>query len=583
MKNFVITILLLTSVSVFSQELDKAYLESLPDNVKGDVLSKIDERKKDDKAVYRRESSMIDKILDPEELAARKERNRFGDNIFDMMQSSFMPINEPNLDSAYILDFGDVLEVQMIGQKKSIETIPVKRDGSINIPELGKLFISGLSLNDANTLIKSKVSSSYIGVEVFITLVNIRDIQVLVTGEAYNPGIYTLNGNSNILYALKMAGGIGENGSYRKIDLIRNNEIIKSIDLYDIFISGKSGFGERLRSGDSIVVRPSMKMVNISGAVKRPALFELTENNTFADLIQFANGFADNANIQTLRIERPTKDTTYYINISDLNELSSMEVMSSDRMNIRAYERRTVKITGAINTPGVYSISKNETLSSLIIKAEGYAYNAYPFGGVLVNKKAKELNEIAAEKLYKSFVQRLITKGDALFASESLPFILEELKHVDVTGRVMAEFDLDVIKANPNIDTTLSDGDEIVIPIKSEQVYIFGEVNQPGATRYKPSQNIREYIYDAGGMLDTSDLDNIFIVHPNGEVNRTNVNGRLSFLNKRNIDTLVYPGSVIYIPREVKAGDAAMVASIWAPIISSAATSITALSVLNNQ
>ena len=583
MKNFVITILLLTSVSVFSQELDKAYLESLPDNVKGDVLSKIDERKKDDKAVYRRESSMIDKILDPEELAARKERNRFGDNIFDMMQSSFMPINEPNLDSAYILDFGDVLEVQMIGQKKSIETIPVKRDGSINIPELGKLFISGLSLNDANTLIKSKVSSSYIGVEVFITLVNIRDIQVLVTGEAYNPGIYTLNGNSNILYALKMAGGIGENGSYRKIDLIRNNEIIKSIDLYDIFIFGKSGFGERLRSGDSIVVRPSMKMVNISGAVKRPALFELTENNTFADLIQFANGFADNANIQTLRIERPTKDTTYYINISDLNELSSMEVMSSDRINIRAYERRTVKITGAINTPGVYSISKNETLSSLIIKAEGYAYNAYPFGGVLVNKKAKELNEIAAEKLYKSFVQRLITKGDALFASESLPFILEELKHVDVTGRVMAEFDLDVIKANPNIDTTLSDGDEIVIPIKSEQVYIFGEVNQPGATRYKPSQNIREYIYDAGGMLDTSDLDNIFIVHPNGEVNKANVNGRLSFLNKRNIDTLVYPGSVIYIPREVKAGDAAMVASIWAPIISSAATSITALSVLNNQ
>ena len=583
MKNFVITILLLTSVSVFSQELDKAYLESLPDNVKGDVLSKIDERKKDDKAVYRRESSMIDKILDPEELAARKERNRFGDNIFDMMQSSFMPINEPNLDSAYILDFGDVLEVQMIGQKKSIETIPVKRDGSINIPELGKLFISGLSLNDANTLIKSKVSSSYIGVEVFITLVNIRDIQVLVTGETYNPGIYTLNGNSNILYALKMAGGIGENGSYRKIDLIRNNEIIKSIDLYDIFIFGKSGFGERLRSGDSIVVRPSMKMVNISGAVKRPALFELTENNTFADLIQFANGFADNANIQTLRIERPTKDTTYYINISDLNELSSMEVMSSDRINIRAYERRTVKITGAINTPGVYSISKNETLSSLIIKADGFAYNAYPFGGVLVNKKAKELNEIAAEKLYKSFVQRLITKGDALFASESLPFILEELKRVAVTGRVMAEFDLDVIKANPNIDTTLSDGDEIVIPIKSEQVYIFGEVNQPGATRYKPSQNIREYIYDAGGMLDTSDLDNIFIVHPNGEVNKANVNGRLSFLNKRNIDTLVYPGSVIYIPREVKAGDAAMVASIWAPIISSAATSITALSVLNNQ
>ena len=74
---------------------------------------------------------------------------------------------------------------------------------------------------------------------------------------------------------LSMAGGVDENGSYRKIDLIRNNEVIKSVDLYDIFIYGRSGFGERLRSGDSILVRPSMKMVTISGAVKRPALYEL--------------------------------------------------------------------------------------------------------------------------------------------------------------------------------------------------------------------------------------------------------------------------------------------------------------------
>jgi protein involved in polysaccharide export with SLBB domain len=84
-------------------------------------------------------------------------------------------------------------------------------------------------------------------VEAFITLVNIRDIQVLVTGNAYNPGIYTLNGNSNILSALSMAGGVNENGSYRKIDLIRNNEVIKSVDLYDIFIYGKSSFGERIK------------------------------------------------------------------------------------------------------------------------------------------------------------------------------------------------------------------------------------------------------------------------------------------------------------------------------------------------
>jgi len=164
-----------------------------------------------------------------------------------------------------------------------------------------------------------------------------------------------------------------------------------------------------------------------------------------------------------------------------------------------------------------------------------------------------------------------------------LPFILDELKNSEISGRVMAEFDLDVIEANKFLDTTLDNNDEIIIPIKSEQVYIFGQVNQPGATRYKPSQNIIDYIASAGGILESSDFNNLFVVHPNGEVNKISNGGRLSILNNRNNDILIYPGTVIYVPREVKSKDAAMVASIWAPIISSAATSITALSVLNNQ
>ena len=584
MNKFLITSLLITSVAIFSQELDEAYLESLPENIREDVLSKVDKREVDREPVYRRESTMIDKpLLNAKELAAREARNRFGDKIFDMMQSSFMPINEPNFDSSYILDFGDILEVQLIGQKNSIENLSIKRDGSINIPEIGKLFVSGLSLDGASDLIKTKISIAYIGVESFVTLVNVRDIQVLITGNAYNPGIYTLNGNSNILHALSMAGGVAENGSYRQIDLIRNNEVIKSVDLYDIFIFGKSGFGERLRSGDSILVRPSKKMVAISGAVKRPGLYELTKDNNFSDLILYGDGFADNANLETLRIERPFKDDTSFINIADLNQIPYIEVKSSDRLNVRAFERRTVTISGAITTPGVYTISKGETLSSLIIKAEGYKDNAYPFGAILINEKALALNEIAAEKLYKSFVQRLITKGDALFASESLPFILDELKKTEISGRVMAEFDLDVIKANKSLDTTLDNNDQIIIPIKSEQVYIFGEVNQPGAIRYKPSQTIIDYIANVGGTLESSDMNNIFVIHPNGEVNRVSNSSRLSILNNRNNDILIYPGTVIYVPREVKTRDASMIASIWAPIVSSAATSITALSVLNNQ
>jgi polysaccharide biosynthesis/export protein len=588
MYKFLISALLITSTNLFSQELDEAYLESLPDSVREDVLSKIDDRNELEKPIYRRQSSMINKPFlnkvsaeEEENAEERKKRNRFGDNIFNMMQSSFMPVNEPNFDSSYVVDFGDTLEVQLIGQKNSIENFSIKRDGSINIPELGKLFVSGLSLEEVSRLIKSKVSSTYIGVETFITLVNIRDIQVLVTGNAYNPGIYTLSGNSNILHALMMAGGIDDIGSYRKIDLVRNNEIIKSVDLYDIFIHGKSGFRDRLRSGDSIIIRPSIKMIRLSGAIKRPALYELTEDDGFADLIMYGNGFIDSANLASLRVERSYQDNTIYIPIADLDELYSFDVKSGDSLNIRSFERRTVTISGAINTPGLYTISKNETLSSLISKADGYKDNAYPFGGILTNKKAKLLNEIAAEKLYKSFIDKLVTRGDELFASESLPLILEELKNTEISGRVMAEFDLDVINATPALDTTLDDGDEIIIPIKSEQVYIYGEVSQSGAMRYKPGQNINQYISNVGGFLKTSDNNNIFVVHPNGEVYRINSN-KSFLLNSRNDDVLIYPGSVIYVPRNVSTNPA-VVASVWAPIITSSVTAITALSVLSNR
>ena len=99
---------------------------------------------------------------------------RFGTEVFKLMQTTLMPINEPNFDGKYILDFGDVVEIQLIGQRSLIEELKVERDGSISISELGKVFISGLSLADASSLIKKKVNDSYIGVEAFVTLVNVR-------------------------------------------------------------------------------------------------------------------------------------------------------------------------------------------------------------------------------------------------------------------------------------------------------------------------------------------------------------------------------------------------------------------------
>ena len=574
MKKIFLSTLFLLSTTSYSQELDEAYLESLPESVRADVLDKIADREVEDSPVYRRPSSMIKKPLD--------DSKRFGAKIFNMMQTSFMPINEPNFDSSYVLDFGDTLEIQLVGQRNSIEELSIKRDGSINIAEIGKVSVAGLTLESASSLIKNKISNAYIGIEAFVTLVNIRDIQVLITGNAYNPGIYTLNGNSNLLHALSMAGGIDENGSYRQIELIRDNVVINSIDLYDIFIHGKSGFGQRLRSGDSILIKPTNELIALTGAVKRPGVYELTSDEDYSDLFAYGNGFSASADINSLRVERLNKEEVEFINISEVKDLSSIKPVAGDRLNVRSYIRKSVNITGAVKTPGTYIVARDDTLLSLIEKAEGYRDDAYPFGGILNNKRTAEINADAVDKLYNTYVQKLISKGDALFASESLPFILAELKKSKISGRVMAEFDLDVIRTMPQLDTNLDDGDSIIIPSKTQQIYIYGEVNNPGTIRYMPGQSIQKYLEFSGGVLDSADNNNIYVVHPNGELNRVNGTSRLSFLDNRGEDILIYPGSVIYIPRKVNSRDPAMVASIWAPIVGSAATSITALSVLNN-
>tara|TARA_B100000989_G_scaffold292714_1_gene269065 strand:+ start:114 stop:551 length:438 start_codon:yes stop_codon:yes gene_type:complete len=130
-KKTILSIIFFCSSFAFSQQFDKEFLESLPDEVKEDLLSQVEDQNKIKKEQYRRPSTLIEK---PE-----VESDRFGVNIFSMMQSTLMPINEPNFDADYILDFGDMIQLQLVGSKSSITNIPVERDGSINIPEIVKL------------------------------------------------------------------------------------------------------------------------------------------------------------------------------------------------------------------------------------------------------------------------------------------------------------------------------------------------------------------------------------------------------------------------------------------------------------
>lgn len=577
MKYLYITITLLFSFNLLAQEIDQAYLDSLPESMKEDVLQKNKITKDLEEPVYRRASTFLDKDMDS---IKSDSYDFFGSQFFDTVQTSFMPINEPNFDSSYILDFGDVLDIQFTGQQDRSNSYNIARDGSISIKDIGKVFLSGLSLESAIKLIQKKVDEYFIGTEAFITLTSIRDITILVAGNAFNPGIYTLNGNSNILHALSIAGGIDNLGSYRNIELIRNGTVVETLDIYEVLAFGNQNFQQSLRSGDSIVVKKRGAVVSLVSGVIRPAKYEVKANETYKDIIEFANGFSKFADTKNINIKRYINGEISNIELNQ-SDLLKTQAFDNDHLYIKEFEFNSVVIEGAVNSPGSYLIKSGTTISELIESAGGYTKTAYPFGGYLENKKALQINQESKNRLYDSFMLNMINNS-TLTQNQNMRLIIDQLKESSVTGRVIAEFDLDVINSNKILDTILEDGDRILIPNLTQQVYVHGEISNPGAVRYESMKGIKYYLQNAGDILDSADIDNMFIVHPNGETTNLAGNSRLSFLSAKEEKILIYPGSVIYIPKRSDLTNGLEIASVWAPILSSLALTITSLSVLSN-
>ncbi len=561
-----------------SEEYDESFLESLPEEVREDLLERKKSREDSEEPQYRRPSSFINKPEDVE------DSDRFGIKIFSMMQTTLMPLNEPNFDGSYTLDYGDVLEVQLVGQRSSVENLPVKRDGSISLPEIGKIFVSGLPLEEASEIIKSKVNTAFIGVNAYISLVNVRDIQIIVAGNVFNPGPYTLNGNSNLFHALSMSGGPSEIGSFRSIDLIRNGQVIESMDLYETFIYGTSSFGSRLRSGDVVFVRPVSNLVRISGGVRRSGTYELKPTENLDVALQFANGITNKADLSQIKLFRLSGASVAQIAIENIAELSEMNSNDNDKIIIREFPFREVEITGAVENPGKYIVNQGDGILEIVEQAGGYTETAYPFGGVLENLNTEKINEMAISELYTAFLNSISSNysGTQDGTLSGVIDIMKELKETPVSGRVSAEFDLDKLRANSDLDIKLQDGDKITIPEMLDHVYIYGEVSSQGTVKFQQDKGYQHYIDLKGGFAQNADDKAVFILQPNGETIRVN-NARNLFMTQGKNQIDIYPGSVIFVPR--KAGNALVAtqtAQAYAAILGNIGVSLASLSVLKD-
>lgn len=586
-KTILIPILVLFTSNFFAQslaDLDTDYLSSLPESVRKDVQDEIENSQKNDEdSIKIRPSTELLKSETIKEWEKFKKQNalkenkseRYGINLFRTMQSSFMPINEPNFGN-YILDYGDFLEINLYGnQKNKVYELEIKRDGTVFVPDVGSILLSGMGLESAINKVTNKVKNTFIGLDVEINMSKIRDIKILVSGQVEYPGIYTLSGNSNALQAVNIAGGVKENGTLRNIQVKRDGKVISTIDFYEALIYGDLSKITQLQSGDSIYIESADNLVRAGTGFENQAIFELRENETINDLVRFSGGINKNVAEINFTLHRVKGASIETIEVDQGNS-SSFKLKHFDSVYLPMNFYGSVKLYGEVNRPGVYSIKSGDDIYDLIQRAGGYTDIAYYDAGILTSEKAKKLEAEYIKKSYNDIIKALAQNPSRIQQANNIGLILEEAKNIKPTGRVITEFDLDILSNDERTRTFLNDKDEIYIPRLENVVYVFGDVKNPSTLSYSDFMKPEEYIERAGGLSRFADSSYVYIVYPNGEAKVLNINNGFSKLLASS-DNDIYPGSLIFIPKRIGSVQGVEFYSTVAPIFSSLALSLASL------
>ena len=406
----------------------------------------------------------------------------FGSQLFSKENLTFEPKLNIATPTNYVLGTYDEVMVDISGLYEASYKLKVSPEGTIRIPNVGPVKVAGLTIENATRAIRNQVAKIYMGVSsgethVNVTLGSIRSIRVSVVGEATRPGSYTLPSLATAFNALYACGGPNTIGSMRDIKVIRDNKVVANLDVYSYLFDGVLSDNVGLRDGDIIKIEPYVNRVTMSGAVKHPAVFETTRNETLQQLVRYAGGFADNAYKLKLTVLRLNATGKTVVDVTD-KQLSSFKLLSGDSCfvsttAINKYDNR-VDLTGAVLHPGTYALESGLTVKQLVEKAGGLKDDAF-LNMAYVNRK--QLNQIP----------------------EIIGFNLGDVLKGAAKDILLQKDDSVVIKS--------------LFDYREEQaVEVMGAVNNPGKFKFVENITLKDVIFKANGFKAMALTDSVELV-----------------------------------------------------------------------
>lgn len=414
----------------------------------------------------------------------------FGYELFAGQPSTFAPATDIPIPVDYVIGPGDTIELQLFGNQNALYNLVVGRDGILNVPEIGPVAVSGLKFSDMTRSLQQRISDQMIGVRASITMGPLRSIRVFVLGDAYRPGSYTVSALSTMTNALFVSGGINPIGSLRNVQLKREGQVVTTLDLYDLLLHGDTSGDARLLPGDVIFIPPIEKTVGVAGEVRRPAIYEIRDETSVADVVALAGGLLPSAYPEASVIERISDERERTVVDVDLSTSEGRSVALKSDDTIRVFsvlDKREdiVVLDGHVFRPGAFEWRTGMRITDLITSVEALQPQADP-NYVLIRR------EIPGELRIEVFSADLEAALDAPGSvhdivlqprDEVVVFDLGEDRS-EIIDPILAELRLQSSHADPTL-----------------QVSVSGRVRAPGRYPLEPGMRIADLLR-AGGQLD---------------------------------------------------------------------------------
>jgi protein involved in polysaccharide export with SLBB domain len=405
-------------------------------------------------------------------------------NVFDLEPAAYAPIPRD-----YVIGPGDELKVQLYGNENYEVTLTVNQDGTINFPKVGPRPVAGLTFGELKEEIESRVSDQLIGTRAAVTMAAIRSIRIFVVGEVKQPGAYTVSGLSRISNVLFRSGGISSVGSLRRIQLKRNGQLIRELDLYDLLLNGDTANDAQLQSGDVVLVPTIGATVGLLGEIKRPAIYELRQRTTVAEAITLAGGLLPTADPRAIQLERVDTGGRRKVRGLDLpgTDDGAMAVQSGDLIRIPAVPEEldgAVYLSGHVLRPGAYQWRQGITVTDLL-----------PTDVAL--KPRADLGYVLIRRVHGADRQAEVLSADlaaALQAPKSAADVpLQPRDRVTV-------FELGISRGAAIQDLLEELGTQATNDRPLQVVKIGGQVRAPGSYPLEPGMRVSDLLRAGGGL-----------------------------------------------------------------------------------